>query len=165
MLLYLFRHGIAIDRADPDCPTDSDRFLTDKGLRRTLRAAEGLYRLGAAPDLVISSPWTRAVQTAELVIEAFGLSEAELIFDHDLLPMSHPSAILRKLIDLDIDEVMLVGHAPHLDLILDELSDGALIEPLTKAGAACIELDPHRPTRGVLRWLLPSKGLRRLAPR
>lgn len=165
MLLYVFRHGIAIDRGDPECPPDSDRFLTEKGVRRTRRATEGLVRLDAAPDLVICSPWTRAVQTAELVLEAFGLSEAQLICDADLLPMSNPATILHKLADLDVEAVMLVGHAPHLDLVLDELSDGALIQPLTKAGAACMELDPRRPTRGLLRWLLPSKGLRRLAPR
>ena len=163
MLLYVFRHGIAIDRGDPDAPPEAERFLTGKGRRRTRHAAEGLRRIGAAPKLIISSPWTRAVQTAELALEALGLSEQELIFDQDLLPMSHPASILRKLADLDVDEVMLVGHAPHLDLVLDELTDGAPLERLTKAGAACVQLNPQRPGRGMLRWFLPSKGLRRLS--
>jgi len=162
MLLYLFRHGIAIDRDDPDAPPESERFLTEKGKRRTRRAAEGLRRLDARPELVISSPWTRAVQTAELALEALDLGEQQLVFDPDLTPMADPRLIVRKLSAVEGEEVLLVGHAPHLDLVLDELTDGAPLERLTKAGAACIQLNPQRPSRGTLRWLLPSKGLRRL---
>lgn len=163
MLIHLFRHGIAIDRDDPEAPPEADRFLTGKGRRRTRRAAEGLRRIGAAPDLVISSPWTRARQTAELALEALDLDESQLVLDEDLLPMAPPGRILDKLADLDHDEILLVGHAPQLDLLLDELTGGASLERLTKAGAACVRVDPRRPQRGVLCWLLPSRGLRRMA--
>ena len=165
MLLCLFRHGIAIDHTDLACPEESERFLTEKGRRRTRLAVEGLRALGVSPELVISSPWTRALQTAELVMEALEPSETQLLFDEDLLPMSPPRKILHRLADHDVNEVMLVGHAPHLDLLLDELCGGARREYLTKAGAAYMELDPHDPTHGVLRWALPSKELRALAAR
>jgi hypothetical protein len=39
MRLYLMRHGIAIDREDPDCPPDPERYLTPKGIQRTRAAA------------------------------------------------------------------------------------------------------------------------------
>jgi len=35
MLLYIVRHGIAIDREDPKCPSDPERYLTPEGHTRT----------------------------------------------------------------------------------------------------------------------------------
>ncbi|MGB7437560.1 MAG: histidine phosphatase family protein, partial [Candidatus Acidiferrum sp.] len=66
MQLYIVRHGVAIDREDPKCPADPDRFLTDEGIEKTRLAAEGVAEIAAVPDLILTSPYVRAVQTAEL---------------------------------------------------------------------------------------------------
>ena len=67
MRLYLMRHGIAIDREDPDCPEETQRYLTAKGTQRTRSAAHGLADLGVKPAGLLTSPYIRAVQTAEIV--------------------------------------------------------------------------------------------------
>ncbi|MBC8072206.1 MAG: phosphohistidine phosphatase SixA, partial [Deltaproteobacteria bacterium] len=51
MWVHLLRHGIAIDPSDPACPTDPERFLTEKGRSRTRSAAKGLRRIDIAPTL------------------------------------------------------------------------------------------------------------------
>ena len=67
MRLYLMRHGIAIDREDPDCPSDPERYLTPKGIQRTRAAARGLRALRVKPTALLTSPFVRAVQTGEVV--------------------------------------------------------------------------------------------------
>ena len=67
MQIYLLRHGIAEDAA-PGRP-DSERALTEEGrdkLRRVLRRARSA---DAAPSLILSSPYRRALETAALAAE------------------------------------------------------------------------------------------------
>src|SRR5690606_30458577 len=77
MLLVLLRHGIAQDRVEGG--VDADRRLTPRGLRRTREAVQGLRALGVAPRVVLSSPYRRARETAELAIEALGPRGVEVV--------------------------------------------------------------------------------------
>lgn len=65
MELHLVRHAIAAERSDP--AMDHARPLTPEGRRRFERGVAGLERLGVRLDRVLCSPWTRAVQTADLL--------------------------------------------------------------------------------------------------
>src|SRR5277367_870696 len=60
MLLYLVRHGIAVDPNDPKSPPEPERPLTAKGVQKTRAAALGLQALGVKPDVLLSSPYVRA---------------------------------------------------------------------------------------------------------
>ena len=61
MELYIVRHGIAIDREDPKCPADPERFLTDEGLEKSRQVAKGVAEVASVPDLILTSPYlTRA---------------------------------------------------------------------------------------------------------
>jgi len=71
MLLYLVRHGIAIDRDDPKCPDEAERYLTEEGIKKTREVAKGVASLIDAPEIILSSPYVRAWQTAELFAAAF----------------------------------------------------------------------------------------------
>ena len=66
MNLYILRHGIAADRSSK-YPDDNLRPLTRKGIDRMRREAKGMSAIGIAPDVIISSPLVRAIQTAEIV--------------------------------------------------------------------------------------------------
>ncbi|MEO8139141.1 MAG: histidine phosphatase family protein [Gemmatimonadota bacterium] len=72
MHLLLIRHADAGD-ADPSLwPDDSLRPLTEKGLRRHLKVARRISRQKRTPALLLSSPWLRAWQTAQLTAEHTG---------------------------------------------------------------------------------------------
>jgi len=62
MILYLVRHGIAVDREDPQAPSEPERPLTAKGVQKTRAAALGLQSLHVKPDVLITSPYVRAAQ-------------------------------------------------------------------------------------------------------
>ena len=66
MKLYLVRHGIADDRDDPKCPPDPKRRLTPEGIAKTRKAARGLATLDPSPELLLSSPYLRALETARV---------------------------------------------------------------------------------------------------
>lgn len=166
MLLVLLRHGIAQDLADAAGPmADAERRLTPKGLRRTREVARGLRALDVTPRVILSSPYLRARETAELALEALGPRGAEVVPTDALLPDAPPADLVRVCERLEVDSVLAAGHAPHVDaLIAHVLGAPAPVTAIKKAGAACLELAP--PTlagpRGRLVWLLEPRALRRL---
>lgn len=163
MILYIVRHGIAVDRTDPKSPPEAERPLTAKGVQRTRSAALGLRSLDVKPDVLITSPYVRAAQTAEIVAEALGFPPEKIRVSEALKPAADPAEILKELSQLRAREVMCFGHAPHEDLWISHLAGarGPFTE-LKKAGAACFE---HATAHGKwqLRWILTPKILRELA--
>jgi phosphohistidine phosphatase len=162
MRVYLMRHGIAVDRDDPNCPPDPERPLTAEGRERTRQAALGLKWLGIAPDPVLTSPYTRAQQTAQIVLEVLGISRLRPIDADELLPEADPSLLPKVLPRRSSAQVLCVGHLPHLDLAIARLlAAPAAVTQLRKAGVVCLDV----PATGAatLRWALTPKLLRRLA--
>src|SRR5947208_16741706 len=74
MELYIVRHGIAIDREDPQCPPDPERYLTEEGVEKTKGVAKGVAALGVAADLFFTSHYVRASQTAEIFADVLDYS-------------------------------------------------------------------------------------------
>jgi phosphohistidine phosphatase len=116
MQLYIVRHGIAIDREDPQCPPDPERFLTDEGMEKSKQVAKGVAEIGAVPDLMLSSPYLRAVQTAEIFASALEQNKQKIRKTDLLLPGADPMQLFRELArEKQASAVFLFGHAPHLD--------------------------------------------------
>lgn len=162
MELILFRHGIAIDREDPDCPPEEQRQLTAEGELRTREAARGLRALGLRPERVLSSPLLRTLQTAGIAAEELGRGSRPLAVEEwpELAYWVDPALTLERLAGLRAGQVLLVGHRPHLDALLAAAtSDGEPFTVLKKAGAALVDWSP---AAGELRWLLTPGMLRRL---
>jgi phosphohistidine phosphatase len=163
MQLYIVRHGIAVDREDANCPPDPDRFLTQEGIEKARQVAKGVAEIGAAPDLLISSPYLRAYQTAEIFAAELSYSKNKIRKTDQLLPGAEPLQLFRELSkDKDLSAVFLFGHAPHLDdLIATSLGSNHHITSLKKSGAALIELRRLVPPSGELIWLATPKLLRK----
>jgi phosphohistidine phosphatase len=163
MLIYLVRHGIAMDREDPKCPPDTERPLTPKGMKRSHAAALGLLALKVKPDAVLTSPWLRAVQTAEIFCEVMGYSSKRIIHSDALKGTATPAELLRDLAKMKAKVVLCFGHEPHLHLVIGQvLHTGARITELKKAGVACLELERISPPQGQLLALYPPSTLRLL---
>jgi len=163
MRLYLMRHGIAIDREDPDCPPDAERYLTPKGVERTRAAAQGLVELGVKPSAFFTSPYVRAVQTGELVCEVLDCDPGGLHATDALKSEAKPLRLAEELSKVKAAEVICFGHAPHLDEFIAYAvgADTAFTE-LRKAGVACLDIQSFSAPRATLVWLLSAKALREL---
>jgi phosphohistidine phosphatase len=166
MRVILFRHGIAHDRSDPACPVDAERALTDEGRKKTRRAAKGLVVLGCRPTRILTSPYLRARQTAEIAAETFGLGLDRLTTTEALLPEAAPYAIFHALHAFagTDEEILCAGHAPHVDraLALSITGGRVPVTSLKKAGAALLVLDDLPRPHGELVWLVPPKVLAEL---
>lgn len=165
MRLVFFRHGIAHDRAAADCPPDPERALTPKGIERTTLSARGLSALGVEPALVLTSPYTRALQTARIAAHELGVRLDHLHESDALLPEAEPKALFTLLAREKAGEILCVGHAPNLDRVLAYAigAGDARLTEIKKAGAARVELFVPGRAGGTLVWLLTPKALRALA--
>ena len=170
MLLTLLRHGVAVDLPDmptgPDgrLPVDEERPLTERGRRRLKKTARALRRLRVRPDRILHSGLVRARETAEVVAEGLEIDVPSFVEVASLLPEADPKELFELLPTLACEEVLCVGHAPHLDRVVAAIcgAEGRTICALGKAGAAQLELPEPGAPLGRLVWVLPSKVLRRL---
>jgi phosphohistidine phosphatase len=163
MKLYIVRHGIAIDREDPKCPPDPERYLTEEGVEKTKQVAKGVAALGAVADLLLSSPYVRAMQTAEIFAGALEYSKQKIRRTDLLLPGAEISMLFRELAkDRQSSTVFLFGHAPHLDeVIAAAVGSKHHLTSLKKAGVALIEMKRVSPPSGQILWMAPPKLLRK----
>jgi len=77
MQLYIVRHGIAIDREDPKCPPDPERYLTEEGIEKTKQVAKGVAALGVTADLFLTSPLRARVADSGNFCRLAGLRQAK----------------------------------------------------------------------------------------
>ena len=158
MNLFLLRHGIAAKRGTPGYERDADRPLTPKGARRLERIAEAMDAMGLTYDLILSSPYVRARQTAEILTSKLGLKE-KLEFAKALTPDGDAKALIAALKKLEPqpEGVLLVGHEPFLSELISLLTSGdSHVGMDFKKGGLCkLEVEMLRHGRcATLAWLL-----------
>jgi phosphohistidine phosphatase len=159
--LLLMRH--AKSSWDDATLRDFDRPLAERGRRDAPRMARALLALDSAPDLIVSSPATRARETIEAVIRE-GQFTAPLDFDGAIYDASSAALIevVRRLPD-ERHRVLVVGHNPGCEDLLTRLTTERGRMPT--AAIACIEFQVDHWSdiedgQGKLVWLLTPKQLR-----
>jgi phosphohistidine phosphatase len=164
MRIIFFRHGPAESRDDSRWPDDLKRPLTERGTARTRRSARGIARLEPATSQVLTSPATRALETARLLSAALHMdAEPELV--KSLAPGGSWKETLVRLGREGSDAaVAIVGHEPDLGQLAAALllSVEANALAFKKAGACAIDCDLPERGRGRLRWWLGPGALRAL---
>jgi len=162
----IIRHAIAEDRevfAHTGRP-DGERPLTEAGRARMETAARGLEKLVPEVARVLTSPWTRARETAEIVARAYG--DLPLATSPLLLPGADPGELLDWVFGPAHPGLSaLVGHEPHLSEWIGWATSGKPVSLVDmKKGGACLIAFPEGPAAGtgIIRWLAPPKILRGL---
>lgn len=163
MEIYVVRHGIAIDREDPKCPADPERYLTEEGIEKTKKVAAAVAAMDISPDLFLSSPYVRAMQTAEIFGAELEYAKQKIRQTDLLLPGAEPTLFFRELAkDKHTGTLFIFGHAPQLDdVIATALGSKHHVTSLKKAGVALLEMKRLSPPNGQLVWLATPKILRR----
>ena len=164
MRLYVMRHGPAGQRGD--VPNDFERPLTAEGTRETTAACAGLARLKLQPLTILTSPLTRALQTAELAAECLTPGQPPRVVDA-LASGATPGEILKGLSGVPGD-ILIAGHDPDFSAFVSYVLIGetnSFID-FAKGGVAAIEFR-RAPERGagMLLWYMRRKHLSLLAQR
>jgi phosphohistidine phosphatase len=167
MQLLVIRHAIAETREQfaPTGLDDSLRPLTKEGRKRMALVAKGLRRVVGEIDLLATSPFVRAAETAAIVAREYDDVTPTPV--DALEPESKPTGFVSWLRQQeDAEVVAVVGHEPHLGTLVTWLLTGVAEPrvPLRKGGACLLDL-AGRPAKGgaTLRWSLTPALLRRLA--
>lgn len=157
------RHAEAMPRGTPGYTPDAKRPLTDAGHLQAREVGRGLKRLKPSVDIILTSPYLRALQTAEHVAECLRPRVAVKEFNELRAEVSPHDTSLALKVFSHYNEILLIGHEPHLSAWIAELVAGkdGMRCMMKKGGVACIEVDHVPPPQGsgTLRWLMAPKPL------
>ncbi|BFH74576.1 phosphohistidine phosphatase SixA [Sulfurisphaera javensis] len=157
MITFLIvRHGEAEPKIEGI--DDKDRKLVKKGVKQMKRIANFLDEMGYKINNVISSPYVRAYQSAEAILDKLKVDDIKIETYDDLIPDKDPSSFAEKIKEFQDDTIiLLVGHEPYLSNLI-KLLTGASVE-LKKGGLAIIDYD-LKEGKGTLKMLLTQKVLK-----
>ncbi|MBI3316726.1 MAG: phosphohistidine phosphatase SixA [Candidatus Omnitrophica bacterium] len=143
MKLFLLRHGIAENQNPLYFPEDSKRPLTEKGKKEVRKVAQKMRDLEFKIDLILSSPFVRAKQTAEIAAEMYKKSPLE--FSEHLACGGSAGALMKELKTRyqKRENILIVGHEPYLSNLASVLISGKPIAniDLKKAGLIVLKVD------------------------
>jgi len=167
MQLVIIRHAIAEDPkefASTGRP-DSQRPLTDEGVTKMKRGVKGLRAMVPEINLIATSPYVRAMETAKIV--ASGYKGTRIVIIHELVPDGSFDAFVAWIRELkDVPVVAIVGHEPHLSALASWLLGGGSRSFIDFKKGAALAMDfegvPGAGT-GVLLWAVAPRQLRELA--
>ncbi len=155
MNLYLVRHADA-EKTQPG-KKDEDRKLTKEGKERIRGVANQWFYFIKKLDLICSSPFIRAVETAEIIAECFEY-KGEIIKDKILAAGSYTKDMIELVNSLQADDILVVGHQPDLSEHVSNLisSNGALVD-FQRAALAMISFNGKANlSKGYLEYLIPT---------
>ena len=161
MRLYFLRHGPAESRADWT-GDDRERPLSDDGRKAVRREVAGLKALGLGIDIIVTSPLSRARETAEIVAD--GLDMTDRVVEDERLAHGFDAGDARAIVAEHGRDatVMLVGHEPDFSNTMAALTGGGSYV-IKKGGLARVDAADPSLAGAMLVWLLPPKAL--LAPK
>ena len=154
MQIYLLRHGIAENA--PHGKPDSERAMPDEG-REKLRRVLGRARAAdVVPSLSLSSPYRRAMETADVAVEVLGY-QGKVVKTRALVPEASPFDTWEEIRKRpDESAILLASHEPLMStLAAFLLASPALSVDMKKAALVRIDCDRLGPEpKGVLKWML-----------
>ncbi len=165
MIIYIVRHAIAAPTAPQGVEgQDSERPLTGKGRRKMFRIAQGLRALGDPIDLILTSPYLRAAQTARILAKKFELGKDKIIPSEALSPAGEVSDLVKEIKEKHqgVENLALVGHEPYLSRLVSLLLSGdpGLPIMLKKGGVCRLSVETLQAGRcATLDWLLTPAQL------
>ncbi|MCS6992585.1 MAG: phosphohistidine phosphatase SixA [Anaerolineales bacterium] len=170
MNLYIIRHAIAVEPGTPGYEEDSLRPLTTKGSEKMTNIARGLKSLDVRFDLILSSPYTRALETAQILLKVLKMKKEQLAISEHLTPMSLPDEVIGEINEKypHVESIALVGHEPHLSALIGLLvaGDTGIAIEMRKGGVCFLTAENLRhERRATLEWLMMPKHLVALGER
>ncbi len=171
MTLYLLRHADALDiDSTRGIRRDFERPLSEKGRGQAKILGRWCREQGYQPGLILSSPYVRAKETAEVFAEAVQSRDgaAGVVLDESLgcgMRVEQGAAVIRNFGGPSCEPggLMLVGHNPDFSALAAFLVGSTRSSPLhvRKSSLACFTLaGPSLLETAVLEWFLPVRLLK-----
>ncbi len=157
MKLIIVRHGAAVERGAG--VSEEQRYLTPEGRAYCRKTSRTMARKGIEPDLILSSPLVRAVQTADILAEAIAYAGPVAVTD-DLSPGFDPEALRRLVRNYhQAKERVIVGHEPDLSGVVSSLLSLPNGFSFRKGSAFKLTIDTTFARPATFKWLAAGKKL------
>ncbi|GFO55094.1 phosphohistidine phosphatase [Geomonas sp. Red276] len=156
MIIHVVRHAEAVERSPQVC--EEHRYLTTRGRERFRDAAKTFKKSGFQPDVILTSPLVRAVQTADILAEALHFAgDCEIA---SLLAPGFRLSLLEKCLAAhrEAKEVVLVGHEPDVGMLVHDLLEVHGPCSLKKGAIVSLEVDGFRPGEATLLQMISGGG-------
>ncbi|ARM75628.1 phosphohistidine phosphatase SixA [Acidianus manzaensis] len=154
--ILIVRHGDAEPKIDGK--EDKDRKLVKKGIKQMKRIANFIDEMEYNIDRIITSPYIRAYQSAEAILDELGIDDKKIETMDELSPDKDPSSFIEKMKEFaDNSTIMIVGHEPYLSNYIKLITGGEV--EIKKGGIAVVEYS-LADNKGELKMLLTQKVLK-----
>jgi len=157
--LVLMRHG----EAESSAPTDAQRRLTGRGRdmvnAHCIRLKSKLLKSQLEISRIMTSPYVRAQQTAELAqaVLSEGGREVRVEIWDQVTPNGKNEIVAKQLSDLEDSSVLLVTHQPFISHFIAYLigADSSRSVVMQTASIVMIQQEVVMPGAGSLEWVFP----------
>jgi len=147
--LYLIRHAKSSWK-NPGL-ADRDRPLNKRGKRDAPFMGTRLKKYNVKPDVIISSPAKRALDTAKIISKEINFPIAKIVTNESIYAADFSDLLLEiQIIDDAFDQVMIFGHNPELTELAEYLTNYQ-IDNMPTCSIFCIDFDINS-------WKEVSKG-------
>ena len=138
--LYLVRHAEAVGRKK-GLP-DFERSLVRKGAKEAKRMARRLVKAGRSPELLVSSPANRAIETAHIFADTMGYDVEKVLLKQEIYDSEDSAGLMQSVTSMqdDCNAIALFGHDPSLSQLASRILSG-FDGPVPKAGIVAVTFD------------------------
>jgi len=161
MLLLIVRHAQAGEHDAKKYPDDTLRPLTRKGRQIHAEVSRLLRKRKIIPGAIYTSPWKRAMQTAQVMAREVSAKSLKPKPVPSLADAPDLNAIGKDMVGTEgLETVALVGHEPWLSSLASLLLTGEphrLSIDFPKSGVIGIEADAIEAGAGMLKFFLRPK--------
>jgi phosphohistidine phosphatase SixA len=150
--IYLVRHGEYVDLGSKTLEQDSQNRLSEEGVAKLQRQAKTLAAWQLPVEQIVTSPFVRSKQTAEILADGIGVPiDEHVALTRTFFNVAGLTQILQEY--ADTKHLMLVGHESDLSTVAAAVIGGGKLD-LARGGIIRIALDTLDPPQGSLIWLL-----------
>ncbi|MDO3386460.1 phosphohistidine phosphatase SixA [Gilvimarinus sp. SDUM040013] len=149
MHLFILRHG----RAEPYRGDDASRELVASG-RKDVHSIVQRQKSYLNDVAIWSSPYVRALQTAEIAAHCLGLPTSPDCITANLTPDASVQKLLREIYQSELTSLLIVSHQPLVGDLLQALCTQAQPSPMKTASMAGLTLEIAAADFGQLDWLV-----------
>jgi phosphohistidine phosphatase len=154
MEIYLLRHAAA-ENALPGMK-DADRAVTQEGREKLKRVLKRAKSAGVEPGVILSSPYRRALETAEMAAEVLGYRR-KVVQTAALVPNASPHDVWQEIRSRrDESSILLSSHEPLMSATVALfLGNPAMLVDMKKSALVRVDCDRFGPEpHGILKWML-----------
>jgi phosphohistidine phosphatase len=160
MDIYFLRHASAGDKKAPTPQEDEKRPLDPKGIEQSKQMGKLLAALEVEPEAFVSSPLTRAVQTAELAAEQMK-GNPSITFDDALRPDASYEQFQELLHHYERRSAIVVtGHNPNQSEFLSYLISGGTVKDAIELKKGAVAKVEYKLGKATLQWCVTPKLLK-----